>query len=74
MPALDYTGLHSWTSDTRTAPAPVILSRPAALWLYESQGPGLTVAVVKVQPALVEELSLQSYRLAQLTGGQGGTY
>ena len=65
-----YTGLHG-TSDTGTAPAPVILSRPAARGLYESQGPGLSVAVVKVQPALVEELSLQSYRLAQLTVGQG---
>ena len=64
-----WTGLH-WTSDPGTAPSPVILASPATRGLYESQGPGLTVAVVKVEPALVEELSLQSYRLAQLTGGQ----
>ena len=51
----------------RAALSPVILTSPVPTGLYHSQRPPLSVTLVLVQPASVEELSLEADRLAQQT-------
>ena len=54
-------------ADVRTALPSIILPSPATSGLYHSQRPPLSVTAMLVQPASIEELSLEAKRFVQET-------